>query len=197
MTNNLTMTYRSALLMALALLNAPFTVFAAEAELVDDFSHATKTIAGFERQYLNDSVAGGASQTEQTIDSGVIKISGDLTPPRGQPGWASTVLPLSPLGVAKDASKFEGIKLLVKVDKGNLSISANSTLVTNFDYHAAPVMIAADGKFHEVKIPFSAMKRGWSEQTTLDTSTLNSLSIVAYSLQKASFSYALDDVSFY
>jgi hypothetical protein len=69
--------------------------------------------------------------------------------------------------------------------------------VTNYDYHAAPIAVAADGKFHEVKIPFESMKRAWSEQTPLNTATLNSLSIVAFSLQPASFDFELDEVSFY
>ena len=124
-------------------------------------------------------------------------MSGDLTPPRGQPAWASSVLPLNLEGQSKDASKFEGIRLRVKVNEGQLSISANSTEITNFDYHAAPIAITADGKFHEVKIPFTSMKRAWSEQTSLNTETITSLSIVAFSPQKASFEYEIDEVIFY
>ncbi len=36
-----------------------------------------------------------------------------LLPPRGQPGWASTVLLLDPQGLPRDASAYEGIRLLV------------------------------------------------------------------------------------
>lgn len=97
----------------------------------------------------------------------------------------------------QDASKYQGVKLLVKVNSGMLSVSANSTKVVNFDYHAAPIMVAADGKFHEVKVPFNSMKRAWSEQTKLDPATLASLSIVAFDLKPSEFSYEIDEVSFY
>jgi hypothetical protein len=54
-----------------------------------------------------------------------------------------------------------------------------------------------DGKFHEVKIPFDSMKRTWSEQITLNKQSINSISLVAFSLQKAPFSYEIDELSFY
>lgn len=170
---------------------------AGESIVIDDFSHANTTAAGFERQYMNDSLAGGSTETEQVVAKGILQVTGDIQPPRGQPGWASSIIPLSPMGVPFDASEYHGIKLKVRINQGNLTISANSTEVTNFDYHAAPVIVSADGKFHEVKVPFSAMKRAWSEQTALNTHTINSLSIVAYSLQKAPFDFELDEVSFY
>ncbi len=80
---------------------------------------------------------------------------GDIIPARGQPGWASTVLLLDPQGLPQDASAYDGIVLRVRLNKGNLSISANSSEITNFDYHAAPLICPSDGEFHEVKIPFS------------------------------------------
>lgn len=107
------------------------------------------------------------------------------------------VLPLDSQSLPKDASAFEGVRLLIKINSGSMSISANSTEITNFDYHAAPIAVAADDKFHEVKIPFAAMKRAWSEQTPLNTKTINSLSIVAFGLQKSAFDFAVDEVSFY
>lgn len=164
---------------------------------VDDFSDEKNNSLGIPRQFLNDTLAGGSTTTEQKVSGGVLSVKGEIVPPRGQPGWASSILPLDPHGQAQDASTFEGIRLLVKINKGNLSISANSTEVTNFDYHAAPVMVRADGKFHEVKIPFTSMKRAWSQQTQLNTATINSLSIVAFSPQKDAFDFEVDDVSFY
>ena len=165
--------------------------------LVDDFSHSTDNNLNLPRQFMSDAIAGGKTQMQPKIAAGIMQVKGELLPPRGQPGWASSILPLSAEGTAQDASQFSGIKLLVKIGSGNLNISANSTEVTNFDYHAAPVVVAADGKFHEVKIPFNSMKRAWSEQTNLNAATLNSLSIVAFSLQPASFDFEVDEVSFY
>lgn len=164
---------------------------------IDDFSDIKDNSLGIPRQFINDSIAGGSTTTEQLVSKGVIYLTGELIPARGQPGWASTVLPLDAQSLPQDASAFEGIRIVIKVNSGSISISANSTEVTNFDYHAALVPVANDGKFHEVKIPFNSMKRAWSEQTPLNTKTINSLSIVAFSLQKSAFNFELDEVSFY
>ncbi|MCO7223277.1 CIA30 family protein [Pleionea sp. CnH1-48] len=165
--------------------------------VIDDFSDAKNNSFGIARHYINDTVAGGNTTTQQAVSKGIMSVKGKIVPARGQPGWASTVLPLAAEGQPLDASDYEGIRLLVRVNSGNINISANSTKITNFDYHAAPVVVASDGQFHEVKIPFKSMKRAWSEQTQLDTKTINSLSIVAYSPQRASFEFEVDEVSFY
>ncbi|TVZ41418.1 complex I intermediate-associated protein 30 (CIA30) [Alteromonadaceae bacterium 2753L.S.0a.02] len=165
--------------------------------LVDDFGDAANNSLGIPRQFINDTVTGGGTNTQQQVAAGVLKVKGEIVPPRGQPGWASSVLLLDPQGLPQDASGFDGIKLLVKVNKGFISLSANSSEVKNFDYHAAPITTKADGKFHEVKIPFATMKRAWSEQTALNTKTIASLSIVAFSPQKASFEFEVDEISFY
>ena len=165
--------------------------------LVDDFSDAENNSLGVQRQFVNDSVAGGGTTTTQSVSDGVLLVAGKIAPPRGQPGWASSVLLLDPEGLPRDASAFDGIRLRVKVNKGNLSISANSTEVTNFDYHAAQVVVAADGKFHEVKIPFASMKRAWSEQTPLNSRTIASLSLVAFDVQQGSYDFEVDEVAFY
>lgn len=185
------------LLLTTLLASASVSFGSAMAPMVDDFSHAQHTSLGFPRYFLNDSIAGGSTNAEQNLVKGMLEAKGAIIPPRGQPGWASIALPLEAQGRPKDTSAFEGIRLLVKVNSGNLSISANSTEITNFDYHAAPVAVAADGKFHEVKIPFRSMKRNWSEQIPLNTKTLNSISITAYDVAKGSFDFAVDEVSFY
>ncbi len=165
--------------------------------VVDDFSDAKKNNLGITRQFLDDKVAGGKTQTKIEVSAGKLHIKGEIVPPRGQPGWASSVLLLNSEGLPQDASKFKGVRLLVKVDKGLISVSANSAEVTNFDYHASMVVVQSDGKFHEIKIPFTSMKRAWSEQTQLNTATINSLSIVAFGLQPTHFDYQIDEVGFY
>jgi hypothetical protein len=139
---------------------------------------------------------GGTTMTPEVAD-GILSVSGQITPPRGQPGWASSVLLLHPQGQPMDASAYEGIRLRIRISEGMLSVSANSTQVTNFDYHAALVVAKADGEFHEVKIPFSSMKRAWSEQTRLDTSTIASVSIVAFDVQRGGYDFDVDEVGFY
>lgn len=165
--------------------------------LIDDFNDTSNDNLGVPRQFLNDSISGGNTTTNHQVVQGVITATGEIVPPRGQPGWASMVLPLNAQNLPRDASAFTGIRLLIKINTGSLSISANSTEITNFDYHAAPIAVTADGEFHEVKVPFTAMKRAWSEQTQLNLKTISSLSIVAFGLQKGAFDFALDEVSFY
>lgn len=165
--------------------------------IVDDFSNPDQSALGIDRHFVDDSSAGGQTRAAHRVEKGVLSASGEISPPRGQPGWASTVLLLDPQGQARDASAYEGIRLLVRVNDGNLSISANSSEIVNFDYHAAPITRQADGEFHEVRIPFDEMKRAWSEQIPLNTQTITSLSLVAFDLQKGTFDFEVDEVSFY
>ena len=185
--------------LALAVLIASPNNGAAEglASLVDDFSNAEVSNAGVARQFLSDSMAGGNTSMTPEVSDGVLSVSGEIAPPRGQPGWASSVLILDPQGLPQDASEFEGVRLRIRINKGMLSVSANSTEVTNFDYHAAPIRATADGEFHEIKVPFESMKRTWSEQTKLNTKTIQSLSIVAFDVQNGVYDFELDEVGFY
>lgn len=164
---------------------------------VDDFSHPNKNSLGIDRQFIDDTSVGGQTTTHHSVEGGILSAKGEILPPRGQPGWASTVLLLDPQGRPQDASAFEGIRLLIRVNKGNFSISANSSEISNYDFHAATVTRQSDGEFHEVKIPFAQMKRVWSEQTPLNTKALTSLSLVVFGLQKGSFDFEIDEVSFY
>jgi hypothetical protein len=164
---------------------------------VDDFGNTNKNSLGFERQFINDTVTGGQTKAQHRVEKGVLFATGEIVPPRGQPGWASIVLLLDPKGLPQDASAHEGIRLRVRVIKGNLSISANSSEIKNFDYHAAPVTPPSDGKFHVVNIPFAQLKRAWSAQTPLNPKTLISLSLVAFDVQKGAFDFEIDEVRFY
>ncbi len=165
--------------------------------VIDDFSHQQSNSLGIPRQFLDDKMAGGKTQTEIVVSEGKLRIKGEIVPPRGQPGWASSVLLLNENGLPQDASKYQGVRLLIKLDQGSISVSANSVEVTNYDYHAAMIAVQSDGKFHEVKIPFTSMKRAWSEQTELNTTTISGLSIVAFGMQPTHFDFEIDEVSFY
>jgi len=165
--------------------------------IVDDFSNVEVNSLGLARQFLDDKMVGGKTHTEIDISEGKLHVKGEIVPPRGQPGWASSVLLLNAEGLPQDVSKFDGVRLLVKIDNGSMSVSANSAEVTNFDYHAAMVAVKSDGKFHEVKIPFNSMKRAWSEKTQLNASTISSLSIVAFGIQPTVFDFEIDEIGFY
>ena len=174
------------------------TAFGGElAPTIDTFDNAANNSLGYQRQLITDTVAGGSSTATQTLANGVVRLKGEIVPARGQLGWVSYVVPLDAQGGAQDASAFEGVLLRVKLNKGNLSVSVNSTEVTNFDYHAAPIAVIQDGEFHTLKVPFNSLKRAWSEQTVLNPETVNGISIVAYAVQQDSFDFALDSISFY
>ncbi len=165
--------------------------------LVDDFNDPQLNTLGIARMHLDDTAAGGSTTTDYNVAGGVLSAKGEIAPPRGQPGWASSILLLNPQGQPTDVSTFKGVRLLIRITQGNISLSANSTDVTNYDYHAAPVVTKNDGKFHEIKISFSSMKRAWSEQTPLNTKTISGLSITAFGLQKGTFEFELKEVTFY
>ena len=120
---------------------------------IDDFSDSTKNSLGIHRQFVDDRSTGGQTTVEHSIKDGVFSAKGDIVPPRGQPGWASTILLLDPQGLPQDASAYEGIRLRVRVNKGNIAISANSSEITNFDFHSAPIIRQADGQFIIRELP--------------------------------------------
>ncbi len=165
--------------------------------LIDDFSDQQNNSLGFPRQFVDDTSTGGNTSVTHSVANGVFSAKGELMPARGQPGWASAILLLDPQGAPVDASRYEGITLRVRINKGSLSVSANSADVTNFDYHAAVITRKADGDFHEVRVPFSSMKRTWSEQTPLNSKTLSSISLVSFGVQRGTFDFEIDEVRFY
>jgi hypothetical protein len=164
--------------------------------LLDDFSHNVRTSVGIDRVVVTDSSTGGSSQLRQSVADGVLTAEGEIKPGRGQLGWVSLVLLLSSTGEPVDLSRYEGIRLRVRVRKGMVSLTANSTEIKNFDFHASLVPRKGD-EFHEVRVPFRDMKRAWSEQTPLNPATINSISLVAVDLQKGAFAYDIDEVGFY
>jgi Complex I intermediate-associated protein 30 (CIA30) len=164
--------------------------------LLDDFSNPDHASAGAPRILVDDSSVGGKSSLRQSFHDGILSAEGEIAPARGQPGWVSLVLPLAAPGEGADLSQYEGVRLRVRVKQGTLSVSANSTEVDNFDYHAGTVARKGDG-IAEVRIAFKDMKRAWSEQTPLNPATINSISIVAAGLQPGAFAYELDEIGFY
>ena len=188
-------TKTAAIALMLTLSTSAFSVN--NTQVIDSFDNTTSTNFGITRVFINDTTAGGKTTTQYDVTDGAIALKGEIIPPRGQPGWSSMVLPLSTTDSVYDASKYTGIRLTLKINEGSISISANSTDVTNYDYHAAQVAVPIDGKYHQVDIPFDSMKRMWSEQTALNRKTLNSLSVVAFGLKKSTFDFEINNVIFY
>lgn len=178
---------------------ASFTTFARASDvpaLLDDFSDPVRNSWGINRVVVTDTSTGGTSQIHSTFAQGVLNAQGEIVPGRGQPGWVSLVLLLSPTGEPVDVSKYEGIRLRVRVGKGMLSVTANSSEIKNFDFHSA-LVTRKPGEIQEVRIPFRDMKRAWSEQIPLNRATITSISLVAVDLQKEPFAYDVDEVGFY
>ncbi|MDQ8204044.1 CIA30 family protein [Pelagicoccus sp. SDUM812003] len=183
-------------LLAIAALSS--SIIAAETpSLIDDFSDSDKNSFGFPRMYMNDTTTGGSTSTAQKVEDGVLLASGEIAPPRGQPGWASMVLLLSADGTPVDLSAYQGVRLKVKQSQGMLSLSVNSSEVKNYDYHAALVPYQKGDQLQEITIPFSSLKRAWSEQTKLNPQTIQSISLVSVGMQKGPFAYEIDEISFY
>lgn len=197
-TNNfISHTKKSLLLLAVSIAGIVTVTSNELGSMIDDFGDSKKTKSGMERIYLDDKAMGGKTQVKHQIKNGILSVEGEILPPRGQPGWASIVFILDPKGLPKDATKFKGVRLRIKVKKGNISISANSSKITNYDFHSSQILHKRDGKFHVVEIPFSKMKRAWFAQTKLDKKTLTGCTLSAFGIQKGAFAYEVDQISFY
>lgn len=186
-------------LLAAALVAAPalgLTTGPAALALLDDFSDAQRTSTGAERLLIDDAQLGSQSHGTQTCAESVLTVKGSLVPGRGVPAFMSLVLLTTPDGQPQDLSTFEGIRLRVKVGRGILSVQAGSSEIDNFDYHSSAIQAKA-GEFQEVRIPFSSMRRAWSEQTTLNLKTITSINVVAFGMAKGDFAYELDEIGFY
>lgn len=187
---------RIRLLLGLALsLIAPVYGSAEIAEKLDDFSNETLTSVNTARMVINDADIGGQSTATLTTLEGVLQVEGKIVPGRGMPGFISMVLVLSETGAPQDLSAYDGLRLRVRVNKGNLQVVAASSEIQNFDYHTTA--IPRSKEFKEIKIPFTDLKRLWSEQTPLNLSTIVSINLVASGMQPGSFAYEIDEVGFY
>lgn len=164
--------------------------------MLDDFSAAETTSVGTPRIVVDDSSVGGKSQMAKSVVDGVLSASGTITPARGQPGWVSMTLLATPDGAGKDLSAYKGIRMRIRIQKGMISVSANSTKVDNFDYHSA-IVPSAKADYSIVDIPFASLKRNWSEQTMIDPATIGSVSVVAFGVQATGFAYDIDEIGFY
>ena len=185
----------SFLLAALANL-LPASVHAAAPALVDDFSAADHTTGGAGRLVIDDKGAGSQSHATQRCENGVLKVEGELVPGRGAPAFISVPLLLAPDGKPQDISAYKGIRLRVKLGQGPLSVQVSSADIQNFDYHAA-VVVAKRGEFVEVHLPFSDLKRAWSEQTPLNPKNVTSVNLVAFAMAKTAFAFEVDEIGFY
>ena len=162
---------------------------------LDTFENSEPTSLETPRLVITDAQLGGASKADIRTEDGILRVEGTIAPGRGQPGFVSMVLILSPDGSPQDLSIYEGIRLRVHVSKGGLQVLAASSKVVNFDYHTTPV--PRTKTFTEIRIPFSDLKRVWSEQTPLDLRTITSVNLVASGMQPGAFAYAVDEIGFY
>ena len=170
---------------------------AISAKLLDDYSDPARNKNGGERLLIDDKTAGSQSQATLKCENGVLSVKGDLVPGRGVPAFISAVSPLSADGEPQDLTGYEGVRIIVKVTKGILSVQVATSTITNFDYHASAPVPAKGGDFQEVRIPFKDMKRAWSEQTVIDLKTVTSVNLVSFGLSKDTFAYEVDEIGFY
>lgn len=163
--------------------------------LLDDFENTRHNALEIDRIVVNDAMVGGKSILEQNFSDGTLHASGRIVPGRGQPGFVSMILLLSADGKPRDLNAYEGIRLKIRVIKGNVTVLAASSEITNFDYHAA--VLPRTGKMQEIRVPFTDLKRIWSEPFPLDLTTISSINLVASNLQPGDFAYEVDEIGFY
>ena len=178
----------------LALANGAASAAPAPA-VIDDFSNATRN--GGERLLITDKDAGSQSQATQRVENGHLVVTGDLKPGRGAPAFISIPLLLTADGQPRDASRFQGVRVRLKLLRGMVSVQVSTPDVTNFDYHTSAPLAVKAGEYQEVKMPFRELKRGWSEQTPLNVKAVTSVNLVAFGLAPSSFAYEIDEIGFY
>lgn len=165
--------------------------------LLDDFSDANRTSFATARVLLTDKVACGKSSINQKSGNGALSVEGELSPPRGAPAWANLILPLASVaGETRDLSAFSGVRIRIKNISGTLALQVSCADVQNFDFHNAPIP-ALQGGGAEVRIPFSKLKRSWSEQTLLDLKKITSVNLLAVGVAQGRFAYVVDEIGFY
>lgn len=164
--------------------------------LLDDCSAAEASSSGAPRVLVDDVGLGSKSHATQVAAKGIVTVNGTLEPGRGVPAFVSLVFLLAPDGSPRDLSAYTGVRVRLKPGVVMLSLQAASPDVVNFDYHSSPIAAKA-GDFQEVRLPFSAMRRAWSEQTPLKLETITSINIVAFGMAKGDFSYEVDEIGFY
>jgi len=165
--------------------------------LLDTFSDPRLNNFSAPRILVTDKEIGGRSQATQSYHDGILAMHGELEPARGQPAFISLVSPLSTDGLPHDLSKYERVRLRVKVIKGMLSVQVSSADIQNYDYHTSAPITRRPGEFSEVKVPFATMKRAWSEQVPLNLKAITSINLVAAGMAKDSFAYEIDEIGFY
>lgn len=170
---------------------------AAASLLLDDYSDAKRNSNGAERLLIDDKTAGSNSRATEKCNDGIISVSGELVPGRGTPAFISLASLLSVEGKPRDLTAYEGVHLRVKAIKGPLTVQVATSTITNFDYHASAPIGGKGGEFQDVRIPFKAMKRAWSEQTALDLKNVTSVNLVSFGMARDTFAYEVDQISFY
>ncbi|MCF7688385.1 MAG: CIA30 family protein [Cephaloticoccus sp.] len=179
----------------------PLTLGAAAAPaapaLLDDFSDAELMPTGAGRFVVNDKDVGGQSRATMTCANGVLAVEGQLVPGRGMPAFVSLPLLLALDAQPRDLSAYTGVRLRVKVRQGLLSVQVASTEVQNFDFHTGGPVMRQPGDFQEVRLPFAAMKRAWSEQIPLNPNSITSVNLVAVGMAPGAFAYEVDEIGFY
>lgn len=175
--------------------NAPQA--AAAPRLLDDYSDPKRNRHGAERLLIDDRSAGSRSQATQKCENGVLSVKGDLVPGRGVPAFISQVSLLSTNGTPEDLSGYQGVRLRVKVIRGTLCVQASSSEIDNFDYHTGAPITGKGGEFQEVRVPFTDMKRAWSEQTALNLKSITGINLVSFGMTNDAFAYEVDEIGFY
>ncbi|GAB5561907.1 MAG: hypothetical protein SynsKO_35540 [Synoicihabitans sp.] len=164
---------------------------------IDDFAQADLQPAGMPRMIIDDNQAGGKSKATTTFADGVMTVSGKIVPGRGAPGFVSIPLILSADGSSSDLSKFTGVRLRVKLERGSLIVQTSTTDVTNFDYHSSAPITRDPENFQIVEVPFSAMKQVWSAPTDLNLKTVTSINLVSAGMAPDTIFYHIDEIGFY
>lgn len=188
---------RIALAVALIITSSTLKMVAADATLLDDFSDSKRTHHGAARLVIDDKEMGSQSHATQTCENGLLQVKGELVPGRGVPAFICVSLSLAADARPQDLTRYEGVRLRVKVTKGIFTVQVSSAEIQNFDYHTSAPIAGKRDEFSEVRLPFKDMKRAWSEQTALNLKSITSVNLVVFGMARDAFAYEVDEIGFY
>ncbi len=166
------------------------------APLVDDFSRpGLASSIGQDWSVDTDGAWGGSSTATATRSKGTMRVHGALKPAAGRPAMAGISLRFNAEGGPVDISAFAGVRLRIKVTKGQPVLKLMSHHVTNYDYHA--YALSASDAYQQIDIPFAKFGQLWSQPIEWTGTDVTGIAIWAGGIAAADYDFTIDSIEFY
>ena len=146
---------------------------------------------------MTDKVRGGASTFSLVEREKTGHFSGKLSPTSNNPyAWAGSTMALASGNTPQDLSAFKGVKVKVKVEKGDVYISLPISDVKNYDFHM--FTLKAEVGWQEVEIPFTSFQQYFlNPKIELTGKNIIGITLGASGMQAGEFSFEIEYIDLY